>query len=109
MNLNGKIYVFKGIWTYLLYYFKKYSPQYLFLGEKYWVYDPANEHPVSHEYPRPLRDWKSVPANVDAVFSSNDDIITFVKDNFYYTFNTKTLSVSKNFYLIDLSLLYQCQ
>ncbi|XP_050545970.1 matrix metalloproteinase-19-like isoform X1 [Daktulosphaira vitifoliae] len=76
MNLNDKIYFFKG--------------------EKYWVYDPIIKPPVSNEYPRPLRDWKNVPASIDVAFYANDNTITFVKDDLYYLFNATIFSAPVN-------------
>ena len=55
-------------------------------------YDDTNQA-ADPGYPRNIRNWRGVPADIDGVMTWTDGLTYFFKDGEYYRFNEDTFTV----------------
>lgn len=65
----------------------------VFVGSKFWRFDPTQRPPVKSTYPKPISNWEGVPDNLDAAFQYTNGYTYFYKDDGYYRFNDRQFAV----------------
>jgi matrix metalloproteinase-14 (membrane-inserted) len=62
---------------------------YFFKGSKYWKFDPDKNPPVDNSYPRPIKNWKGIPENLDSAIQYSNGKTYFFKKGKYYRFDDR--------------------
>lgn len=70
---------------------------FMFLGTKFWKFDPTQKPPVKSTYPKPISNWDGIPDNIDAALHYTNGYTYFFKDDNYYRFNDRTFAVIISF------------
>lgn len=65
----------------------------VFLGTKFWRFDPTQRPPVKNTYPKPLANWEGIPNSIDAAFQAPNGYTYFYKNGAYYRFNDRLFAV----------------
>ena len=79
---------------------------YFFKGSQYWRFDSKSDPPVSSRYPKPIKNWTSLPNHIDAAFKWENGLTYFFKNTDYYRFNDADFEVKLTFYYIIGSIKY---